>query len=316
MATVGEIGRDLLASIGTDAGLPLAAKWISNRYVQLVSRARFRHLRQIGELTMPAIVNDGTVTITQASTTVTGDTDTTWATSPATGDHEYWYLLVGNVWYKVASVTDDDTLVLDTAFAGDSVEEVTYRLVKRYHPLDAAARWLGDFVHDRLRLPLAKRSIEELNIIAPGRPITGAYPRIVAQNGVDSNGYVRVEIYPPPSDPEIIRYAFWDLPTALTISSTIPAQIDGYMLKEGALIDAYRHEKARSLRAGNVEAAAVWRNDENVQRTIWERTIQEACRTDRGEDDISLILQLARNAGGGGYEYRRARDIVASRSWD
>lgn len=315
MATVEEVGRDMLASIGADAGLPLAAKWISNKYVQLVSRARFRHLRQIGELSLPAIVSDGTVTITQASKTVTGDTDTTWATSPAVASHEYWYLLVGNVWYKVASVTDDDTLVLDTAFAGDSVEEVSYRLVKRYHPLDAAARWLGDFVHERLRLPLSKRSMAELDVIAPGRPIVGSYPYVMAQEGVDSNGYIRVEFYPPPTDSEIIRYAFWDLPTALTISTTIPPQIDAHVLKEGALVDAYRWMKAGALRDGNVEAAAVWRNDENVQRTIWEKHIQEACRTDRGEDDISMILQLSRNAGGAGYEHRRARDIVHDRSW-
>lgn len=315
MATVEEIGRDLLASIGTDAGLPLVARWIDNRYKQLVSRVRFRHLRQVGELQMPAIVDAGTVTIERDSTAVAGDSDTTWATSPGADDHEYWYLRASTAWYKVASVTDDDTLTLATAFSEDDVEETSYKLVRRYHPLDSNARWLGDFVHDRTRLPLAKRSVEELNIIAPGRVLVDSYPWIVAQDGVDSNNYLRVEIYPPPDESELIHYVFWDLPSALIISSTIPAQIDGYVLKEGALIDAYRHEKAQALRAGNIEAAAVWRNDEMAQNAKWERAIQEACRTDRGDDDVSLILQLSRKGTRRGDVYRTAHDVVAERAW-
>jgi hypothetical protein len=322
MDTVEEIARDLLGSLAADAGVPTAAKWIGNRYKELVSRVRFRHLREIGELQMPAEVTAGTVSATRDSTTVTPNAtaQAAWLTSPGVASHEYWYIKISSAWYKVASVDAlAATLTLATAFSEDDVSAGSYSLVKRYHALDSNARWLGQFIHTRLRVPLdGPMPHEAFEIRYPGRTLTGHFPLAVAQVGVDSNNYPMVEIYPPPDESEIIHYVFWNLPTALTISSTIPAQIDGYILKEGSLIDAYRYEKARARRAGSFEEANSWRNDEFAQMTKWENFIQQAIRTDRGADDITMILQMfgsANRIGTGDYPVD-AHDYVTNRwSW-
>lgn len=313
MATVEEIARDVIGSLGTDAGALLVAKWTDNRYQQLVSKVRPRHLRQVGELLLPAKVDDGLITTTRGSTDVSGDSDTTWATSPTTSPGEYWQFRASSAWYDISSVTDDDTITLSTAFAEEDITEGPYSIIKRYHALDATARWLGRFYHTRLRKEIPVVSLDELGLEAPGRYLVGSYPALVAQVGVDTSNYLKVEVYPPPENTEIIHYIFWDLPTTLTISSTIPLQIDPYVLKEGVLIDAYRYEKARALRRGNVDQAGIWRNDEKAQETIWKRAMQDAARTDRGVDDITLILGLRGPTGG--YEQRTAHDIVHDRTW-
>lgn len=313
MATVEEIARDVVGSLGTDAGALLVAKWTDNRYKQLVSKVRPRHLRQVGELLLPAKVDDGLITTTRGSTGVAGDGDTTWATSPTTSPGEYWQFRASSVWYNISTVTDDDTITLATTFAETAVTDGSYTIIKRYHALDATARWLGRFVHTRLRKPLPVISLDQLDMDAPGRYLVGSYPNAVAQVGVDTNNYLKVEVYPPPENTEIIHYVFWDLPTTLTISSTIPLQVDPYVLKEGVLIDAYRYEKARALRRGNVDQAGIWRNDEKAQETTWRRAMQDAARTDRGVDDITLLLSLGRPVGG--YEQRTAHDMVYDRTW-
>ena len=110
---------------------------------------------------------------------------------------------------------------------------------KRTHPLASTARWMGDFFLTRLRKRLNLVPLEALDLRAPGRSLVGNIPDTVAQVGIDSNGYPKVEIYPPPSKSEIIHYIYWALPTALTMSSTIPSVIEAYVLKEGVLIDVF-----------------------------------------------------------------------------
>jgi hypothetical protein len=312
MATVEEIARDLLGSLATSAGAPLAAKWIDNRYQELVAKVKFKHLREIGELSVPAVVDSGTASATRGSTTVTGS-GTSWTTDIGSGAQEYWYIKVGSAWYKIASVGGDTSITLATAYAEDDASDNSYAAVKRHLPLDSNARWIGDFVHTRLRNKLdGPLSYEEMNRRYPGRKLTGSYPEAVALVGTDSNNTLMVEVYPPPDKSEIIHYVFWNLPTALSFGSTIPPQIDPHILREGALIDLYRYEMAQALRLGRVDTAGFWRNESRTQMTKWERYIQDAKRADRGADDASFILErVGRKMWVD--EQRTARDIVLDR---
>lgn len=315
MATVEELVRDVLGSLGSSAGAPLAAKWVDNRYKDLVSRVKFRHLRSVGELAVPAVVNEGTVVTTRGSTTVTG-TSTTFETDlGGTGSKEYWWFRASSAWYKVASVTSETVLVLASEFAEDDVSGGGYVLVKRHLALDSNARWLGKAVHTRLRRTLDEISLTAMDVRYPGRRLTGVYPFAIAQVGTDSSNSLMVEVYPPPSASEIIHYVYWDLPTALSVGSTIPPQVDAHVLKEGVMVDAYRYEKALALRAGMIEKAAVWRNEERAQMTTWERTITRAVKADRGVDDLTFILQMTGGRSNRGDWQRTARDIVLDR-WD
>lgn len=314
MATPEEVARDLLGSIATDAGLPLAVKWISNRYAQLVNRVRFKHLRKVGELSLPDVVDTGTVTTTRDSTAVSGDS-TTFETDVAS-DVDKHFLRASSAWYRLSSVTDETNLVLASGFAEDAVTDGAYKIVQRHHALNTSARWIGSFVHTRLRRPIDLISPEELDIIAPGRVHIGL-PLLVAQKGFDvTNGLMIVEVYPPPEESEILHYVYWELPSTLSITSTIPEVIDPFVLKEGAYIDACRFEMSMSLRKGNIEQAAVWRNESRAQETKWKTIMMDAVRADRGADDISFILQLARGKPGEARDYRTAHDIVASRTWE
>jgi len=328
MATVDELARDVLASIDTDVNAIAAAKWIDNRYKEMVAKVKFRHLRKVGELLLNAVYNTGTAAVDRGSTTVTGYDDadgdsTEWATTPSTSPYEFWFFRARSAWYNVSTVTDDDTLDLATAFAEDDVDyDATtglggaYNLVRRYYPLASDARWFGDFYMTRLRRTLALISLTEMDILHPGRTLVGSIPSHVCQIGIDAtNSYPMVEIYPPPTNTEIIHYVYSALPTTLSISSTIPPVIDAYTLKAGVLIDLYRHEKARALRKGNVEAAAVWRNDEMVQNAKWDLAIKDAIRTSRGADDITLILEMFRGVPMGRGEQRTAHDYIND-NWD
>jgi len=52
----------------------------------------------------------------------------------------------------------------------------------------------------------------------------------------------------------------------------------------------YRYEMAKALRANQIEAGAVWRNELRAQETTWKRRIEEMLHADRATDDVSLIL--------------------------
>ena len=250
MTTVDELARDLLASTDTDVNALAAAKWIDNRYKEMVSKIKFRHLRQVGELLVPGVYDTGTVTLERGDATVTGS-DTQLSTDvTAAGGAEYCFFRAASAWYKINTPGSETTMELATAYAEDDIEDTSFKLVKRYHALASDARWVGDFYFTRLRRYLANISLDELDILAPGRTLAGHFPSYSAEVGVDSNGYRMYEIYPPPVNSEILNYIYWKLPTALTISSTIPQVIDAYTLKEGALIDMYRFKKVRGAQEG------------------------------------------------------------------
>lgn len=311
--TVEEIARDISASFNTLASVPLIAQWANNRYREMVARVKFRHLRQVGELSLSAIVDTGTVSATRGSATITPDAaaQAAWLTSPGVASHEYWYIRLQSVWYEVASVDAlAATITLNSAFAEEDISAGSYELVQRYYPLSSTARWVGDFIHDRFRVPVEITSIEELNTEAPSRILVGHYPRYASQIGVDSSGYLMFEIYPPSTETELIHYVYWSLPSTLTISSNIPDVIDPYTLKEGIAVDVYRFDKVNQIKLGNIEAAAVDANEEAKQRTIWGKAIKDAIRTSRGVDDITLILQMNRGQRRRSYDQRTARDYV------
>jgi hypothetical protein len=309
MATVEEVVKDIQSIAPIDVSPMALAKWIDNRYKEIVSRVRFKHLRKTGELVLPALIDDGSVTITRGSTSLTGD-GSTWETDIGSGDQTHYYFRGSNAWYKIASVDGEEAITLASAFAEDSISGASYKIVKRTHALASDARWLGAFVIPRLAYRLNFVTREEFDISYPGRRISGVPLMVACEDGVDSNGYTQIEIYPPPSQTELVRYAYWSLPTSLTMGSTIPQVIDAYVIKEGAMIDVYRKAKFVEVEKGNVDAAGLYSNSEAKQRTIFDKYIKDAIRTQQGNDDLSFILQ-----GYGGVRYnpseiRTARDHI------
>ncbi|RLI53359.1 MAG: hypothetical protein DRP09_15965 [Candidatus Thorarchaeota archaeon] len=313
MATVEEVVRDVLAAASTDAGYLVAVRWVNNRYKQLVSRVRFRHLREVAEVVIPASYKTGTVSINRGSLIVTG-VGTLFVTQFTAGDKENLYIKISSAWYKIASVDSETQITLDSTFSEDDVSGGSFVIIQRNHSLASDVRWLGSFVHTRLRTKLhGPISQEELDSIAPGRTNYSSFPLIVSQKGVDSNGVISVEFYPYSETSELINYVYWKAPADLEITDTIPPQIDPYILKEGALIDLYRYLKAEAYKAGQVEIGQSWRNDEFAQETRFEKRIQEAVKTDRGVDDLSFILTRFGSSQRYSRDITNAHDIVYNR---
>ena len=314
MATVEEIVRDLIGSIASDAGAMIAAKWVDNRYQELVSKTKFRNLRAIGELTIPATYTTGTISATRGSTTITG-VATDWLVGIGAGAQDYYYFKGASAWYKIDSITNALALELESEFAEDDLAAgSSYTIVKRHHVLAADARWLTSFIHTRLRRELVIISLDEMNAMHPGRVLTGTYPLEVAQVGFGVAGTaIMVEFYPASNTSELIHYVYTKLPTNLTISSTIPTVIDAIVLKEGAYVDLCRYEMAKAARAGNVDQSALWRNEMRASLTKWKEHIHDAAKTQRGVDDISFVLTRYGNSYPLSSDQRNARDVVLDR---
>jgi hypothetical protein len=161
-----------------------------------------------------------------------------------------------------------------------------------------SARWIGLFWHDRMRRKLeGPIPYDVFTMRVPDRTLVSGTPTTVAQVGVDSSGVVIVELYPYPSESEIVHYSYWSLPTALTVSSTIPPQVDAYVLKEGALIDAFRWKMSQ---AASGEEMSLWRNESRAQETKWNQYIMDAIRADQAADDVTIMLDTMSGAAESG----------------
>lgn len=302
MPTTEEVARDVLAAVGTSAGHVLAAKWVSDRYVELVSRVRFRHLRRLGEVVVPATITAGTVTLTEGSRTVTPDATAlaAWVAVAQDGLIGRSFRAQDNEWYVVDGF-DGATITLTTPRVEASVAGSGYSIAARTVALAPSARWVAPYmIHMRTRNRVINVSLDTLNFGAPTRDRQSSPPDVWAETGRNAAGAKLVEFYPYPNVNEMIHYVYWEIPPALEFDAPIPQEIDGYVLREGALIDAMRYEAAQAARTARLEEAAYWRNEYRAQETKWEnKYIPAAARTDRGVDDISFILAGVGSRWGG-----------------
>ena len=292
--TAEDVARAALSALNTDAGLLRAINWTSERYRELSARTRLRHLQRFAQIDLPAPVTAGSATVTPGSTLVVGDAvaSPTWNTN-----------LIGQffraqvAWYEITNVVPSATtavLNLRTPFAESASGAGTgYRIVQRYVNLANGVRFLGAFVHARRRRKLDTVNRLDLDIRYPGRQnITGG-PRVVCDLGVDPDTQRRrVEFYPYNDQEEMITYQYWMIAQDLKADTPLPPEIDLALLKIGVLCDLYRYKMAQLIALGQVEPAALMRNELRAQMTSWEGAIQDLIRADRGTEDVAMILRL------------------------
>ena len=317
MATVEEAARGVVAALN---GVPflLATKWVADRYKQVFAKTRARHLRRIEQLYVPARINDGTATFTRDSDVVTGD-----ATARAvwTSNVVGRYVRASVVWYKIDAIVKsggNDALKIEKKFSEDTQTSVAYNLVQRFTPLPSDARWLGDSVVSmRRRRPLLKLTIEELNIEAPARDRVGSSAEVYceAQDILDADGKLcrSLEIYPYYEKSEVYAIVVYPMVPTLRPLDQLPPGVDEHVVKEGALVDAYRWKMAVAIEAGQVEQAAVWRNEFRTQETKWQHWMMDAIRADKSVDDLTFILKGPNSSVGIRSDIINARDVVYDR---
>jgi len=316
---VSDVARRVLLDTASDAGHVACAEWVAERYRELVTKVKYRHLRKIGELVQPATLQTGTVTVTQGSRTVTPDAAAlaVWTAVPDNSLLGRFFRGQDQEWYRIAQFTGG-TLTLESPYVVASAAGIGYSIAARYLTLAPDARWLGDFVHMRSRAQLRVVSLAELDLDSPARLSGQGTPSTVAEIGVGpdaaGNPDVRVvEVYPYARVDELLHYVYWSFPRDLKFEDEIPRVIPDYVLKEGAIINAMRHRMAKAIDAGMLEAAAVWRNEYRAQETKWQRLIEDAARADRGVDDVSFIVQGYGDGGRMSPFIRTAHDEVYTR---
>lgn len=327
MPTVEEIAQEVISAISVEKNLPLACKWVDQRYRELCGYVQFRHARKYGQIYLPAPVNAGTVTITQDSNVLTFDATAaaaiiaynTTITSPAypleTGSDAmrglYFRAYLGRTWYRIAECTSNGfTVTLEVPFASDNgsffqtgtvVTDNAYYIVPRYITAPSDARRFGTFVCDYLYRPLKVLSQNEMDMYWSSRFWVTAYPQYISVLGEDETETgqpFKLEIYPYPTSSVAIHFTYWEHPRILKPKTPIPKVIDPDILREGAMIDAMRKKMAEAMDKGNVEAAALWRNEYRSQETKFMGLRGRAAHNDRGMDDIRFIV--ARRGGPGG----------------
>jgi len=309
MPTVADVARSAIAAVNSSVGVVLVSQWVSERYSQFIRRGALRHMRTVRELSIPAPVNTGTVTVTSGSDTVTGD-----ATAAAvwTQDLVGRYFRISTVWYEITSISNT-TLRLKSPYTEDTGAALAYTVIQRFHPLPDDVRWATSFRHLRFNRTLRQVNPEELDIADPARRLVGTPPIYIIEGPRAVNGAKTIEIYPYPEGTETLHYVAWAIPPKLTHNDNIPSDIDTEMLKEGVMIDVYRWESATAARAGQAEIAALMRNEARAQYTQWHsRDLPEAAAAERAMDDVQFILETVTSGRHSGRDITDARGQVWS----
>lgn len=315
MATLESIAAQTVAAIGSEIGYPIVAEWVRSRYQQLATRVKLKHLRQLGQVNIPPA-------ITGTGATATRDSATIFLTAAPGSTSNAGSALVGRfirlavVWYEILDyrfdVAGNHIITIKTPFAESTVTAGAYTIVSRYVPVDPRAAYLGtSWVHARRRRPLARTTMDKLNLMAPYRPLVGsAGPQWVAE-GPEIGGVKTIEVYPYPSLSEALFYVYWQDVPEISLTEELSSRIKAYALKEGALIDCYRYKMAQAIEKQLYESAGFYRNEMRAQETKWEDYLGELIQSDQGEEDGQFILKML---GGSSNlsEIRTARDHVWS----
>ncbi len=271
-----------------------------------------RHLRQYGELYIPAPVQAGTITLTLDTPLITLDATALNAcrTNPFYKWPEgftglFFRPQIGITWYRIASADDaTGTLELETPFAYDNSylvgtnqltqPNITYYILPRYQQLDSSARQLGVFMCDYVFRPLKIVSEDQLNRMVPSRFLISSYPQYVAElnSNLNMTGMPKqVEIYPYPSNSVTLHYTYWQTPPLLNFGDYLPPTIDPDIVRTGAKCDLANNAMGRAVRLGDLQQAGFWRNVANQEETKFEDKIQRAIRNDRGPEDLRLVIR-------------------------
>lgn len=285
-----DVARSALLDVGADVSGVVAVRWVNNRYKELTNNVKMRHLRRVGEIVVPASVTAGTASVTRGSKIVTGDVT---AAAAWSAKQNKWYFRADVVWYEVDRV-EGSNLYLTSEYAEDTNAAATYDLVMRFVSLPSGLSAADPVIgHPRTGKVLERYSLQELNVSAPSREIVTDAPRVWAEATPDiASEARRIEIYPYPStNAELFTYVYWVRPPELRADTLIPSDLDPHTLKQGVLVDVMRWMMGKKTREGDVNAAALFRNDYRAQETSWRRAMSEAARLERSSDDISIVLR-------------------------
>lgn len=285
--TVETVVKSALASLGSNDGVIHATTWVKERLEELYAQAKFRSLRRQAALIVPASISTGTVTVTQGSNTVVGDTDAraAWLNQPLAGR----YFRQGVAWYQIQGFAGQD-LQLTTTFAEATGAATGYTIVQRQVVMPLNFRRVESIECDRYRTPLGPMPLAELNARIPERLYGEGGAFLYADLGDGT-----FELYPYSNQDELYHVLYWVGPPAIDLDTPLPPFIDAYVLKEGILVNAMDWKASQAADGGKADIAAFWMNRADRQRTRWAKAVAEAIREDRATEDLTLFVAEGRS---------------------
>lgn len=168
---VQDVAQSILAATHSDAGLQLAGRWINERYVELVGRARTRQLSHCGTAYVPAPYSGG-CRIVQGSNTVVLTVGSPFE-QPVQWLNGLNQIRFGNVWYWVIGGGFDIqralNLFVDSPISDPTNNNAPFTIVQRLIPLQPDARWISNVMHPRLRKRLKHLDSAQMESQFPSR---------------------------------------------------------------------------------------------------------------------------------------------------
>ena len=192
-------------------------EWVNARYRLLCGKRSWNWLIQDAIIQTAAEVTTGTVTATNASTTITFSSA---PAASATG----WFIQFSDSddWYEISSHTAAvTTATLSAAFLGTTSSTLTYTLRKTYYALPSTIGKIIDARQTRSDVALKYVSPQTLNRYVPDRTATGK-PYYYSIAGLDSSRNYRMELYPVPSEAMNINIRHFAVATELSGDSDVP----------------------------------------------------------------------------------------------
>jgi hypothetical protein len=233
--TVEELRRSVENHIAPEIRLPAfldIARWVMARIAAYGDQRRgwsFDFTK--GAFNTVAPYETGTITVTQSSTGVEG-ASTVWTGIAFTRQK----LVAGGAHYPIASITDNDTLVLSEAYAGATTALLTYSIILDEYSLASLRRIHGMWEpsNDRRILGISRREMAQYSIELEN----GNDPYVFSIMGRNASTNVNiVQLAPYPTG--ILRIEYWyqaDYTRITGIGDTIdmPSYMDE-VIKQGAL---------------------------------------------------------------------------------
>jgi hypothetical protein len=288
MATAGEIAREVINLVPNTPYLVCARKWVNARYSELLS-LHPSHLREnLGEVIIPGTYTTGTVAATRGSATVTG-TGTTFAAA-----HASRYIKISGNWHLISTQDSATQLTLTNNFSEATVTASAFIIAPRLTTVVADARRFTGFTLARTNQRLDELSPQQFTRLYP-QPVATGTPEYIIFHGVDSNNDHTVEVYPYPTNDELITFTYYAGPPTLTESTSIPDLLDPYILREGALIDAYTYAANAAAQRNQIDTAAYFSNKSAQQRTVWQRLMRAAILDTTPTDHGALLSRPLHN---------------------
>lgn len=194
-----------------------AARYI-DRIIRAYKGGRWSFDTTMAYLDVPAVYQTGTISISNASATLTGS-GTAWQTAGVDSD---WVVIINSVEYPVSSVGGETSITLGTNYVGSDIAAgTTYTAYKRQFSLASDVERLyrvWNLTNQRRMYAKTAMAREDSVVYSAS---TGT-PTQYTLFGVDSNNNKRIKIYPPSSALAKIMYAYESRTTVVTaISSTV-----------------------------------------------------------------------------------------------